>query len=51
MLAEQAVPRALAVADRAIVLRRGVVVLDVPAERIDAGVVASAMLDAGSERA
>ncbi|WPZ34845.1 ABC transporter ATP-binding protein [Thalassobaculum sp. OXR-137] len=51
VLAEQAVPRALAVADRAIVLRRGVVVLDVPAERIDAGVVASAMLDAGSERA
>ncbi|WP_028795598.1 ABC transporter ATP-binding protein [Thalassobaculum salexigens] len=51
VLAEQAVPRALAIADRAIVLRRGVIVLDVPAERIDAGVVASAMLDAGSERA
>lgn len=48
LLAEQAVPRALAVADRAIVLRRGVIVLDVPADRIDAGVVASAMLDAGS---
>ena len=51
LLAEQVVPRALAVADRAIVLRRGVIVLDVPAERIDAGVVASAMLDAGSDRA
>jgi branched-chain amino acid transport system ATP-binding protein len=48
VLAEQAVPRALAVADRAIVLRRGVIVLDVPADRIDASVVASAMLDAGS---
>lgn len=51
VLAEQVVPRALAIADRAIVLRRGVIVLDVPAERIDAGVVASAMLDAGSDRA
>lgn len=48
VLAEQAVPRALAVADRAVVLRRGVIVLDVPADRIDPGVVASAMLDAGS---
>ena len=51
VLAEQVVPRALAVADRAIVLRRGVIVLDVPADRIDAGVVASAMLDAGSDGA
>lgn len=51
LLAEQVVPRALAVADRAIVLRRGVIVLDVPADRIDAGVVASAMLDADSDGA
>lgn len=51
VLAEQVVPRALAVADRAIVLRRGVIVLDVPADRIDTGVVASAMLDAGSDGA
>lgn len=51
VLAEQVVPRALAIADRAIVLRRGVIVLDVPADRIDAGVVASAMLDAGGDRA
>ena len=48
LLAEQAVPRSLAIADRAVVLRRGVTVLDVPADRIDGGVVASAMLDAGS---
>lgn len=48
VLAEQAVPRALSVADRAIVLRRGVIVLDVPVDRIDGSVVASAMLDAGS---
>lgn len=51
VLAEQAVPRALAAADRAVVLRRGVIVLDVPADRIDPAVVASAMLDAGSDGA
>jgi len=51
LLAEQAVPRALAVADRAVVLRRGVIVLDVPADRIDGRVVASAMLDAASDGA
>ncbi|MDF1794764.1 MAG: ABC transporter ATP-binding protein [Thalassobaculaceae bacterium] len=48
VLAEQVIPRSLAIADRAIVLRRGVIVLDVPTARIDAGVVASAMLDGGS---
>jgi branched-chain amino acid transport system ATP-binding protein len=46
VLAEQAVPRTLAIADRAIVLRRGSIVLDVPADRLDGTVVASAMLDA-----
>lgn len=51
LLAEQAIPRALAIADRAVVLRRGVIVLDVPTDRLDPSVIASAMLDADRDGA
>ncbi len=51
LLAEQNVPRALAVADRVLVMRRGVIALDLPADRLTPEAAVLATLDASDDAA